>query len=166
MTARNLVRDSVIGAISGYVGVRVMDLATTKLYEMTPEQVKEQEKKVSPGISYEIAAKDLASRVGMRLSDRQAQRMGNAFHFGLALKAGEMYVLLRQKSSLGAVTCATVTAMVLFLGVDEGLTPMMGWSAPASAYPVATHARGLVGHLVLGATIATTAEFLWWALDP
>jgi hypothetical protein len=55
--------------------------------------------------------------------------------------------------------------MALFLGIDEGLTPLMGWSAPASASPPATHLRGLIGHLSLGATITVAAELLRWPMD-
>lgn len=161
-----LARDSVIGLMSGYVGVKVMDLATARLYEMTPEEVKEQERKVSRGVAYEVAARDLARRAGVQLSSQQEQWVGTTFHYGLALAAGEMYVLLRRKTSLGPVTSSAATAMLLFLGIDEGLTAFMGWSAPPSAYPVATHVRGLVGHLVLGAAVAATAEILSATLDP
>jgi hypothetical protein len=48
----------------------------------------------------------------------------------------------------------------LWGGIDELLTPAMGWNAPSSAYPLSTHIRGLVGHLALGAATAVTAETL------
>lgn len=44
------------------------------------------------------------------------------------------------------------------LVVDEGLTPLLGFSAPNRAYPLVTHPRGFVAHLVYGVAVAVTAE--------
>ena len=45
--------------------------------------------------------------------------------------------------------------------VDEGLTPALGLSAPNRAYPVATHLRGFLAHLVWGAAAALAAEAIY-----
>jgi uncharacterized membrane protein YagU involved in acid resistance len=157
---KTILRHMVIGALSGYAGSKVMNLVTTALYDWTPEAAKEREKRVSPGLSYNVAARDLAGRVGIQLADQEASKVGALFHQGLALGAGEMYVALRQTTSLAPIWSALVVSMTLFVGVDEGMTPLMGWSAPVTAYPLATHLRGLIGHLALGATVAMTAESL------
>ncbi len=49
----------------------------------------------------------------------------------------------------------------LSLVVDEGLNPLLGFTARPSAYPVATHLRGLAGHLVYGLALAGTTELAW-----
>ena len=46
----------------------------------------------------------------------------------------------------------------LSLVVDEGLTPALGLSASNRAYPLATHLRGFLAHLVWGAAAALAAE--------
>jgi hypothetical protein len=45
--------------------------------------------------------------------------------------------------------------------VDEGLTPLLGFSAPNRAYPLATHARGVAVHLVFGMAVAAVTETAW-----
>jgi hypothetical protein len=139
-----------------------MTPVTTKLQAMESPQDAEREKRVSPGVSYTVAAKDLAGRLGTQLNDEQATQVGSMFHLGLGLAAGEVYVLLRRGFGWGPALSALVTASLLWGGVDEGITPAMGWSAPNSDYPTSTHTRGAIGHLTLGAAVALTAEFLTW----
>jgi hypothetical protein len=162
MSVKTILKDAAIGAISGYVGVQAMSPVTTKLQAMESPQDAEREKRASLGVAYTIAAKDLAGRLGRQLNDEQATQVGSVFHIGLGLAAGETYVLLRRAFGWGPVLSALVTASLLWGGVDEGITPAMGWSAPNSDYPTATHIRGAIGHLTLGAAVALTAEFLTW----
>lgn len=162
MTFRHFVRDATIGLAAGYAGGRAMTPVTTKFYAMESTQSKDAEKKVSPGIAYDIAAKDLSGRIGITLDDKQAQRVGTYFHSGLALTGGEIYMLLRHRFGLNPLIAALAMSMTLWLGMDEGMTPAMGWSAPDPKYPIATHLRGLAGHLTLGFGTAVAAEVLHW----
>lgn len=45
--------------------------------------------------------------------------------------------------------------------VDEGLTPLLGFSAPNGAYPLSTHIRGFVAHLAFGVAVAAVTEARW-----
>lgn len=162
MSGSTWLKGAVIGAISGYAGLEAMTPVTTKLQAMQSPQDAEQEKRVSPGVSYTVAAKSLASRAGRQLNDQQATQLGSVFHVGLGLAAGEMYMVLRRGFGWGPALSGLVVASLLWGGVDEGLTPAMGWSAPNSAYPMSTHVRGAVGHLTLGAVVALAAELLSW----
>jgi uncharacterized membrane protein YagU involved in acid resistance len=165
MTIGKFMRGALIGIISGYVGTKAMTPVTAKLMEMESDADKEQEKKVSPGVSYNLAAKQLAGVAGIELDKEQASTVGNLFHLGLGLTAGEMYVVLRRAIGLGPISSSVLVGMALFLGIDEGLTPAMGWGAPPQDYPMATHVRGLVGHLTLGLTVGATAETLHWLIE-
>lgn len=60
---------------------------------------------------------------------------------------------------------ALATGLSLFVIVDEGLNPIIGSSAPPQAYPLSTHLRGLVGHLVYGAVAALVVELAWMVAD-
>lgn len=162
MSVNTILKGAVVGALSGYAGVEAMSPVTTQILNQTSPADRAQEERVSPGVAYTIAAKDLASRVGSHLSDEQATQVGNVFHIGLGIAAGEMYVLLRRGFGWNPMLCGLVTAAVLWGGLDEGITPAMGWSAPNSDYPLATHIRGAIGHLTLGAATALMAEFLTW----
>lgn len=44
------------------------------------------------------------------------------------------------------------------------LTPAFGFSAPNRSYPLATHARGFVAHLVFGLAVAAVTEAGWGLL--
>jgi hypothetical protein len=150
----------VIGLIGGYAGVQAMDRVATAVYERSSEADKEQEKRVSPSLAYEVAARDLARRAGITLSDAEISSAAQAFHIGLGLQEGLLYVALRRSTGLGVVSAALLSGLGVFLVVDEALTPAMGWSAPFSAYPRSTHLRGLIAHIVLGLVTAITAEII------
>jgi hypothetical protein len=47
------------------------------------------------------------------------------------------------------------------LVADEMMTPALGFSAPNRAYPLSTHLRGFVAHLVFGLGVAATTETGW-----
>lgn len=151
------VTDVGIGLLGGYAGAKAMTPVTTKLSQLESEQDKQREKDVSPGVSYDVAAKRLAARAGIQLDERQTKQIGDYFHLGLGLTAGVVYMLLRRRG-MRPLPAALLTSTGLFLGMDEGLTPAMGWSAPDPKYPLFTHVRGLLGHLMLGATIVAVAE--------
>ncbi len=69
-------------------------------------------------------------------------------------------VLVGVRLITGATGLGTGAAMSLI--VDEGMTPMLGFSAPNSAYPLVTHLRGFVAHLAFGLGAAATAETIYW----
>ena len=67
-----MLSDGVTAAMAGYLGLKVMDQATTRLYALASEADKAREKAVSPGVAYTVAAKDTAGVVGLSLTEEQA----------------------------------------------------------------------------------------------
>ncbi len=51
-----------------------------------------------------------------------------------------------------------MTGASLSLIVDEGLTAALGFSAPNCAYPLFTHLRAFVAHLVYGFAVGAVVE--------
>ncbi|MBX6311452.1 MAG: DUF1440 domain-containing protein [Isosphaeraceae bacterium] len=149
-----------IGLISGLVGTKVMEPVSMMLYEWEPEAVRRREDAVRPGPPYEIAAKKTAELLGLHLTDEQVKRFGMAFHYGLGMSWGPVYLLLRRKARLSPATAGLLTGAVMSLLVDEGMTPALGFSAPNRAYPLLTHLRGFAAHLAYGLGVAATAETL------
>ncbi len=160
MRKRGLVSGAAAGVIGGYVGTKVMNPVTTKLYEMAPEKDKQREKAVSPGSSYRIGAKKAADALGVKLSEEQLSTAASLMPYTVGIAGGLLYVSLRRLFRLSPVVAGLVSAMALFIVVDEGLTPALGLSAPDRAYPLSTHLRGFLGHLAYGAGVAATAEVL------
>jgi len=157
---RDLVSGAAAGVVGGYVGTKVMNPVTTKLYEMAPEKDKQREKAVSPGSPYRIGAQKAADLLGVSLTEEQLNAAAAAAPYTVGITGGLLYVALRRLFHLNPIAAGLVSAMALFVVVDEGLTPALGLSAPDLAYPLSTHLRGFLGHLAYGAAAAATAEIL------
>ena len=111
-----------------------------------------------PGPPYEIAARKTAALLGLQLTDKQVEQAGLVFHYGLGMSWGLVYPPLRRLTPLPPAVAGLVTGASLSLLIDEGLTPLLGFSAPNRAYPLVTHLRGFVAHLVYGLSVAGVAE--------
>lgn len=162
MRLEEAISDVGIGLISGYVGTRVMEPVSMKLYELESEEDRRREDEVRPGSPFEIAARKTTQAVGLQLEDPQLQMAGMAFHYGLGMGWGPVYTLLRRMTGINPIAGGLLTGAFLSLLVDEGLTPALGFSAPNRAYPLVTHLRGFVAHLVYGLGVAAAAELLYW----
>jgi uncharacterized membrane protein YagU involved in acid resistance len=162
MAIKALLADLAVGVIGGYVGTRLMEPVSMKLYELESEADREQEDRVRPGPPYELAARRITALLGLELSDEQVQKLGTlGFHYGLGVSWGVLYPLLRRLTRRGPVAAGLLTGASLSLIVDEGLTPLFGFSAPDSAYPLATHLRGFAAHLTYALGVAATAEAIY-----
>jgi hypothetical protein len=84
------------------------------------------------------------------------------FHYGLGMSWGPPYTLLRRETNLGPVSAGLLVGAAMSLLVDEGMTPLLGFSAPNRDYPLVTHLRGVAAHLAFGLGVAGTAETLYW----
>ena len=163
MQSQTAIADVGIGLISGYVGTKVMERASMTLYEWESEEARRQEDAVRPGPPYELAARKITGLLGLNLSDRQIQTVGTVlFHYGLGMSWGPVYTWLRRRTGLHPVAVGLGTGAAMSLIVDEGLTPVLGFSAPNRAYPLVTHLRGVLAHLVFALGVAATAETITW----
>jgi uncharacterized membrane protein YagU involved in acid resistance len=161
MTGSKLVRDAAVSAVAGYVGTRVMEQVSMLLYGLAPESVRTCEDEARPGPPYEIAVRKISGTLGIELSDEQVQKAGMAMHYALGPSWMPVYALLRRRTDLHPLTAGLVAGGAMSLVVDETLTPALGFAAPNRAYPLQTHLRGIVAHLVFGVVAATFAEGAW-----
>lgn len=160
---REAISDVGIGMIGGYVGTKVMEQVSMKLYELEPEEDRRREEEVRPGPPYETAAKKTTETLGIELSEEQLQKVAMyGFHYGLGMGWGPTYTFLRRWTGLDPISGALLSGAAMSLVVDEGMTPLLGFSAPNRAYPLSTHLRGFAAHLAFGLGVAATAETLYW----
>jgi hypothetical protein len=163
MRLKGAVSDVVTGMIGGYVGTQVMERVSMKLYELEPEEDREQEEEVRPGPPFVIAARKITEGLGMDLSDEQLQMVAMyGFHYGLGVGWGPTYTFLRRWTDMGPVSAGLLSGAAMSLVVDEWMTPYFGFSAPNRDYPLSTHLRGFVAHLAFGLGVAATAEAIYW----
>lgn len=158
---RDRVKDSAIAGTAGYLGTSVMEQLMMKLYQLETEGQRRREDEARPGPPFVIAAKKTFGWLGIDLADEKAQKMGMALHYLLPISWVPVYMLLRRRTELSPIQAGLAMGGAMSLTVDEGLTPLLGFSAPDRAYPLATHIRGLFGHLAFGVVVATVVEGGW-----
>ena len=163
MKLREAVSDIGTGAIGGYVGTKLMERVSMKLYEWEPEDVRQKEDEVRPGPPFVIAARKTADLLSLDLSEEQIQTLGTyGFHYGLGVSWGPVYTFLRWWTKLNPILAGLLMGAAMSLVVDEAMTPLLGFSALNREYPLVTHLRGFAAHLAFGLGVAGTAETIRW----
>jgi uncharacterized membrane protein YagU involved in acid resistance len=147
--------------IGGVVGTKVMEQASTKLYELESEEARAKEDAVRPGPPDELAAKKIFGAAGIDLQGKALEAGSLFMHYGLALSWSPLYALLRRTTRIPPVGAGLVLGTAMSLIADEVMTPMAGFSAPNRAYPLVTHLRGFIAHQVFGLAVAATCEAVW-----
>ncbi|WP_219419015.1 DUF1440 domain-containing protein [Pseudonocardia nigra] len=161
MKIAELVKDLPVAPLAGYVGTKVMEPVSMKLYQWESEADRAREDAARPGPPYQIAADKTLRLVGVELEGPARQRAGMGFHYGLAIGWAPVYALLRRTTQLSPVTAGLAAGAAMSLLVDEGITPALRFSAPNRAYPLVTHLRGFAAHLVYGLAVAAVTETAW-----
>ena len=150
-----------VGFFAGLVATQVTNLAQGPLQWLTPVSVERQERRVRPGGSSSlVAARQVADYLNRSPGQRQVALLGQAIHFGVGMTWGPVYGLLRRYGRLGPFGAALVTGASMSLILDGGVVPALGLSASNRDYPVFTHVRGFLAHLVYGAAVALATEGL------
>lgn len=151
------------GMIGGYVGTKVMEQVSMKLYELEPEGDRQKEEEVRPGNPFYVAAEKTTRLFGIELSEDGLQKLATyGFHYGLGMSWGPTYTFLRRWTDLNPVSAGLLSGAAMTVLVDEGMTPLMGFSAPNRDYPPVVHFRGFAAHLAFGLGVAGTSEVIYW----
>lgn len=144
--------DAVRGGLAGFAATWLMDLVTTGLYEGQAAETTERENAARP--NGKSAVENLVDRIqaasGGSFSEAQRSALTQAIHFSLGVGPGALYAVVRRRIPLVGGGRGLVYGVLLWALNDEYLNTALGLAGPASAYPVETHWRGLVGHVVLG----------------
>lgn len=165
---QSLLSDMLKGALAGAVGVIALDKVTWAMWDRENPQALDQERKARPeGLDpAHAAANRMAEAVGTRLTPKQPHAAGIAVHYGLGILPGAVYGALRKRVPIVGAAAGTAFGLALFLMQDEGLNPVIGTSGMPGEYPWQAHARGLIGHLVLGAVTDATINVFDRVFNP
>lgn len=161
MRSTRALMDLALSVVAGYAGTKVMEPVSMKLYELESPAARAREDAARPGAPYRIAAEKLTAVFGLELSEQQSNRLGLVFHYGLAIQWAPLYPLLRRHTGLGPAAAGLATGAAMSVVADELMTPAFGFSAPNLDYPMVTHARGFLAHLVFGLAVAAVIETGW-----
>jgi hypothetical protein len=158
---RRAMADLALATAASYVGTKAMEPVSMKLYEWESAADREREDAVRPGPPYRIAAEKITRLLDLDLSDDQLDRLSLALHYGLAAQWAPLYPILRRTTGWSAPVAGLATGAAMSLVADELMTPAFGFSAPNLDYPLSTHLRGFLAHLVFGLAVAGTVEAGW-----
>lgn len=154
------------GAVAGAIGVWVMDQLTWYMYKNEDPLAYKKEKvaQVEGKYAAHVAASKLAGSLNVALDDRQEYVAGKTVHYLMGIVPGALYAAYRHQMKGVGAWKGLLYGFGLFVLVDEMLNPVLGLTSGPRAYPWQAHARGLAGHLALGATTDASLKLLNKAL--
>jgi uncharacterized membrane protein YagU involved in acid resistance len=150
-TRRNLTTDLLIGVAAGAAATWLMDKVTTVLYERENPFAKHREDSARGGkTAYETASEKWFGN----------KKYGSAIHWALGISAGAAYGILRNRAPRLGIGSGLLYGALFFATMDEGVNTALKLTPPPKAFPWQTHARGLAGHLLLGALLEAPFDAL------
>lgn len=150
------------GAVAGVVGTWVMDLATWAIYRQQAPMTLEQEAsaRIYGHDPAHAAARHLARAVGSDAAQEQPNAAGIFIHYQLGLGPGAAYAKLREKYPWITAGKGALWGAALYVTNDLLAARLLRLAGPQEDYPWQAHARGVVGHVVLGVATHLTLEAL------
>lgn len=150
------------GAIAGAVGVWVMDKLTWYMYRNEDPKAHRKEKKAQVEGKYAAiaAASKIMDALNVKRSSKQEYVAGKGIHYMMGVLPGALYGAYRHRVKGVGAWKGLLYGAGLFLLVDELVAPMLGIVSGPRAYPWQAHARGLAGHLALGATTDASLKLI------
>lgn len=135
------------GALAGYAASRTMDAATGLFYRRQGDASRRRGDELAPGGTLVQLGRQLGRAAGRELDAEQAGRLGLAVHRSFGVGYGVIAAALVRRGVRPMLAGPAVGAAA-FLLVDEGTSLPL-----ATAYPLVSHARGVVGHATLGVVV-------------
>lgn len=149
------------GTAAGMVATWIMTRVTTVMYERENKAAREREDAARGSrTAYEVAAERSAGFLGTTLDEKQRGRWGLVIHWALGIVAGVVYTAIRTQLVDPDLRHGLLFGFVFWALMDETVTPLLRLTPGPLAFPWQTHLRGLVGHLVFGATAELTLTLL------
>ena len=158
----SVLKEVLKGAIAGAASVWMMDRVTGYMYRNEDPKAYKQEKQAQKGGKYVafVAADKMANAVGAKMTDKQEYIAGKSVHYLLGMMPGALYGLMRHRVKGLDKGYGLLYGLGLFILMDELVAPLAGLSSGPLAYPWQAHARGLAGHLTVGATTDAAVRVL------
>lgn len=152
MSISDVARSLILGAVAGTAATWLMDLATTVVQKPQPAGDARREEAAWPNGQPSVVnlVNLVADRTGVRLEGQSRDMAVTATHYALGAIPGAGYALVRDRVPGIRVGHGLAFGALLWAVNDEYLNTRLGLAGPWSAYPLMTHVRGLIGHLVLG----------------
>jgi hypothetical protein len=146
------------GGAAGAVGVVAMDAVTWALYrrERRLDLLREKRARTHGKDTAHALVQKVAEAAGSDAGAEQPNGAGVAVHYALGMGPGALYAQRRRQYPWLRTGRGALYGFALFVLSDEIAGRLLGVAGPHRAYPWQAHARGLVGHVVLGVVTEAT----------
>ena len=136
-----------------------MERASSFLYERQSPRSREREEQLRTEMPTTTLARRIAGALGVGLSDERAGTLGTVIHYGFGASGGPVAAAL-SRGSLAPLPAGLAVGTGMWVLADEGANTALGLTPPPREFPLVTHARALLAHVVyglsLGALVALT----------
>lgn len=153
-------RDSSVikGAVAGLVGGLVASFVMTQFQTLLTAIAEgdKKSKKKSGGedepANVKVAKKISDSVFDHKLTKSEKEPAGEAVHYAMGATSGLMYGVASEITPMATLGSGLPFGAAVWVIADDVVVPALGFSKPATEYPLSTHAYALSSHLVYGLT--------------
>lgn len=145
---------AVMGAAAGALATWVMDRADWFMWNREGSESRTRTIAVRPGgepPAHALVSK-LEDATGAVLSQGRHEAASQAVHYSIGIAPAIGYAFLRDRLPGTGVVRGILYGVGLFAVQDEAVNTLTGLAAKPQKYPWQAHARGIVAHIVYGAT--------------
>ena len=147
----NVVKGAVAGLVGGLVASFVMSEFQLLLSSLSQEEKKSKKKKDEPAnVKTAEAISENVFRHKLLKSEKEAA--GEAVHYAMGATSGLIYGIASEIAPMATVALGLPFGAAVWLVADDVVVPALGFSKPATEYPLSTHVYALSSHLVYGLT--------------
>ena len=146
------------GAAAGAVGVVAMDAVTWALYRREGQTALLREKHLRPygkDTAHALVGR-MTEAVGSDAGSAEPNAAGIAVHYGLGMAPGALYAERRRQYPWLRTGRGALYGLGLYLANDLLAARLLRIAGPQGRYPWQAHARGVIGHVVLGVVTEAT----------
>ena len=150
--------DVLKGAFAGLVGGLVASYVMTEFQTLlTAIAESDKKSKKKSGDEDEPATVKVAVSISKTVFDRKLTKSekgpaGEAVHYAMGAASGFIYGVAAEIEPSAAIGAGLPFGAAVWVVADDIVVPALGFSKPATEYPVSTHAYALSSHLVYGLT--------------
>jgi hypothetical protein len=156
------------GGAAGAVGVVAMDVITWLLYrrERSLDLLRENQVRPFGKDTAHALVRRLAGGLGSDAGRSEPNGAGIALHYALGMAPGAFYAEHRRRHAWLRGGRGAVYGVGLYLANDLLVARLLGIAGPQGKYPWQAHARGVIGHVVLGMVTDATLTAIEGPQEP
>ena len=149
--------DVVKGAVAGLIGGLIASFVMTKFQTLLTAIAEGDKKSKKKGGGDEPATVKMAKKISEtvfehKLTKSEKEPAGEAVHYAMGATSGLMYGVATEITPMATLGAGLPFGAAVWVIADDVVVPALGFSKPATAYPLSTHAYALSSHLVYGLT--------------